>query len=238
MIVESRGDGVHDVIGHGGVDFAGQLDEARGEIEFARLPGKIIRIDGDAVSAKAGAGVEGHEAEGLGRGASMTSQMSIPMRRLSIFSSLTSAMLTQRKMFSSSLAISAARVELTGNDARDNLRVKPLRGAAARRIYAADDFGNLRQAKLFVAGIFAFGRKGEKEIARDIFRFRGGSDGAVQAALFEDGQHKLFGGAGIGRGFENDQLAPLQMGLDGDAPSVRRRRDRARGAHPRELARR
>ena len=40
--------------------------------------------------------------------ASTTSQMSMPIRSLSIASSLTSAMLTERKMFSSSLVISAA----------------------------------------------------------------------------------------------------------------------------------
>ena len=38
----------------------------------------------------------------------MTSQMSMPIRSDRIASSLTSAMLTERKMFSSSLAISAA----------------------------------------------------------------------------------------------------------------------------------
>ena len=38
----------------------------------------------------------------------MTSQMSIPIRSARMASSLTSAMLTERKMFSSSLAISAA----------------------------------------------------------------------------------------------------------------------------------
>ena len=37
----------------------------------------------------------------------MTSQMSTPMRSARIASSLTSAMLTERKMFSSSFAISA-----------------------------------------------------------------------------------------------------------------------------------
>ena len=40
--------------------------------------------------------------------ASTTSQMSMPIRSARIASSLTSAMLTERKMFSSSLAISAA----------------------------------------------------------------------------------------------------------------------------------
>src|SRR5690606_10793878 len=40
-------------------------DEARGAVEFARLPGQVERINGNAVSAKSGAGIEGHEAERL-----------------------------------------------------------------------------------------------------------------------------------------------------------------------------
>ena len=64
---------------------------------------------------------------GLVAAASITSQMSMPMRALSIFSSFTSAMLTQRKMFSSSLAISAARVVLTGTTLADDRCVDSLR---------------------------------------------------------------------------------------------------------------
>jgi hypothetical protein len=45
---------------------------------------------------------------GLVDAASTTSQTSIPIRSARIASSLTSAMLTERKMFSSSLVISAA----------------------------------------------------------------------------------------------------------------------------------
>ena len=45
---------------------------------------------------------------GLVAAASTTSQTSIPMRLHSTASSLTRAMLTERKMFSSSFAISAA----------------------------------------------------------------------------------------------------------------------------------
>ena len=44
---------------------------------------------------------------GLVEAASTTSQMSMPMRSASIAISLTSAMLTERKMFSSSLESSA-----------------------------------------------------------------------------------------------------------------------------------
>ena len=46
--------------------------------------------------------------KGLVAAASTTSQTSIPIRSQSIASSLTSAMLTERKMFSSSFASSAA----------------------------------------------------------------------------------------------------------------------------------
>ena len=46
--------------------------------------------------------------------ASTTSQMSMPIRSHRIASSLTSAMLTERKMFSSSLVISAASGVVTG----------------------------------------------------------------------------------------------------------------------------
>jgi hypothetical protein len=46
--------------------------------------------------------------------ASMTSQMSIPMAAYTSFSSLTSAMLTLRKIFSSNFVASATRHDETG----------------------------------------------------------------------------------------------------------------------------
>src|SRR6516225_1524116 len=54
--------------GHAGVDLARELDEARGDAVFPRLPGEIEGVDGDAMPAEPGAGIEGHEAEGLGLG--------------------------------------------------------------------------------------------------------------------------------------------------------------------------
>ena len=50
------------------VDLAGQLDEARREVELARLPGEVEGVDRDAVAAEAGAGLERREPERLGRG--------------------------------------------------------------------------------------------------------------------------------------------------------------------------
>src|SRR5579885_244306 len=153
--------------------------------------------------------------KGLVAAASMTSQMSIPMRMPRSLSSFTRAMLTQRKMFSRSLVISAARVELTGN-ARDDLRVEGLGGASAGRIEAADNLGNLREAELLVARILALGRKGEEEVRRDVFAFRSGGDRTLETALFEDGEDKLLGGARVRGGFEGDKLAALQMRLNRD----------------------
>src|SRR6202035_2675028 len=47
---------------------------------------------------------------------------------------------------------------------RDDLGVKRGSGAATGRIDPSDDLGDLREAVLFVAGIFAFGRKREIKI--------------------------------------------------------------------------
>jgi len=61
-------------------------------------------------------------------------------------------MLTQRKMFSRSLAISAARVVLTErHEPQPGRREKSPRGRWG--IDAANDLGDLRQAELFVAGM-------------------------------------------------------------------------------------
>ena len=117
------------------------------------------------------------------------------------------------------------------HDTRNNLRVNRLRGAAARRIHAADDLGNLRQPELLVAGIFALRRKRQKEIAGDIFVFRTGRDRAVQAALLQDRQNQLFGRAWIGCGFENNQLTLLQMRLDRNGGLLDVSTDPVRGAH-------
>jgi hypothetical protein len=60
-------------VGHGGVDFAGQLDEAGAEVELLGLPGEIEGIDGDAMAAQTGAGIKAWKPKGLVLAASMTS---------------------------------------------------------------------------------------------------------------------------------------------------------------------
>ena len=153
------------------------------------------------------------------------------MRRQSCFSSFTSAIFTQRKIFSSSFTISAARVRADRHHARNDLRVQPCGRAPARRIDAADDFGNLRQAELLVAGIFALGRKGQIEIGRRHFPRRPVRDRALQAALFENRQHEFFGRARIGGALEHDQVdCAAGAARSPCAVSVPRSSDPARGA--------
>src|ERR1700730_4381946 len=157
MIVEGRGDGIHYVVRHGDVNFTGQFDEARCEIIFARLPGKIEWIHGNAVSAESWARIERHEAEGLGGGS------------VDNFPDIHAHTQAEHLEFVDQCDVDAAKdifQELghfrsaRGAD-RDHfchyLRVESKRGTAAWRIDPADDFGNLRQAILLVSRIFSFG---------------------------------------------------------------------------------
>src|SRR6185437_4409453 len=66
--VERLSHALDDEVWHAGVDFARELDKARVKIELPRLPGKIERIDGDAVAAKARPGIKRMESERLAFG--------------------------------------------------------------------------------------------------------------------------------------------------------------------------
>ena len=120
------------VVGHALVDLGGQLDELGVEIVLPGLPGQVVRIDRDAVAADARARVKGMKPKGLLEAASITSQMSMPMRSQSRASSLTRAMLTLRKMFSSSLVSSAARGRRDDADVRRDVLQQARRPVARR----------------------------------------------------------------------------------------------------------
>ncbi len=69
LVLVQRQRGLLDhIVGHVGVDFARQLDEARAEVELLGLPGEIKRVDGDAVPAESRAGIKRLKTEGLGLG--------------------------------------------------------------------------------------------------------------------------------------------------------------------------
>ena len=216
VAVQGFGDGIDDVIGHGSIDFAGQLDETSGEIVFAGFPGKIIRIDGNAVAAQTRTGIKRHEAERLGGGGVDDFPDVDVHARSQKFEFVDEGDVDAAKNIFEQLGHFRGARGADGNDFGDHLGVDGESGAAAGRIDAADDFGNLRQAILLVAGIFAFRGKGQEKVGGNIFAFDAGGDGAAQTAFFENREDQFFGGAGISGGFENDELAALQIGLNRD----------------------
>ena len=96
------------------VDLPGELDELRVEVVLARLPGEVERIDGRQWPPSPGPGLKRMKPNGFVPAASTTSQTSRFMRSHNCASSLTRAMLTERKMFSSSFTSSAASGDDTG----------------------------------------------------------------------------------------------------------------------------
>src|SRR6266404_6204668 len=65
LAIQRVRDTMHNVLGHGGVDLACKLDEARVFAILSRFPRKVEWIDWDAVTPKAGTRIERHKAKWL-----------------------------------------------------------------------------------------------------------------------------------------------------------------------------
>ena len=174
------------MVGHRRIHFAGELDEARGEIVFASLPGQIVRIDRDAVAAEAGAGIKGHEAERLCGGAIDNFENVKVHAQAKLLEFIHERDIHAAENIFEQLHHFGGARGADGNHFRDDLRVESRGGASAGRIHATHYFGNLREAELFVARIFTLRREGEIEIGRDVFAAVAVGDRAAQAALFEN----------------------------------------------------
>ena len=136
---------------------------------------------------------------GLVAAASTTSQTSMPIRSQRIASSLTSAMFTERKMFSSSLVSSAdSGVETATTSSQTSL--VELDGPAQALVgQPADDLGRVAQRVVGAARVDPLGREGEEEVAP-----------GRQAGLLQQRGEALARGAGVGGRLEHHQLARLQ----------------------------
>ncbi len=100
-------------------------------------------------------------------------------------------------------------MQLTGTTFDTICAYIPAAARPLRVVGAAHDFRNLRQPELLVARILALGRKGQIKIRGNIGRFP--AHRALQPAFFENGEHQLFGCAGVSGAFEHDQLVSLQV---------------------------
>ena len=132
----------------------------------------------------------------------MASQTSMPRSRANMASSLTSAMLTWRKVFSSSLVSSASRVPDDRHRRVDDVVEEPLHRRQRGVVDARDDLRGVLEAPGGVAGVDALGAVAEVEVRA----------GPQARALLEDRRDQLLGGARVGGRLQDDR---------GPAPEVR-----------------
>ena len=128
---------------------------------------------------------------GFVRAASTTSHTSMCIRSHISASSLTSPMFTARKVFSSSLTISATRVELTGTIVSIAVPYSAAGELGAVRREAADHLRHVVGLERRVARIDALGRERQEEVLA-----------RLQAVRLEQRLHDLLGRPRIGRGLE------------------------------------
>src|SRR5579875_2270276 len=125
--------------------------------------------------------------KGLVAALSITSQISMPILWHSSLSSFTSAIFTQRKIFSSSLVISAARVELTGTTRATICAYRLAAAFPLAPFTPPTTFGICARPKCLLPG----------------------------SSRFQNGQHQFLGGSRIGGAFQHDELLALQMRSNG-----------------------
>ena len=203
LVVERLGHLRDDVVRHRGVHLAGQLDEARPDPVLGGLPREVERVERDAVSAQARAGVEGREAKRL---------------RLGRFDDLpdVDTHLVERDLqlvdqgdvdraidVLEQLARLGDARRRDRNDLVDGRRVEGDRDLGRDGLDAADHLGNRAGVELRVARILAFGREGQQEVG-----------GALQAGGLEDRLDLFVGRAGIRGRLEDDELAGPQALCD------------------------
>ena len=188
MLVERRDHSSDHVGRHARVDLAGELDEAGCDVEFARLPGEVKRIDRDAMPAEARAWVKWHEAEGLRLGGvdhlpdvdvhDVVDQLQLIHERNVDCS---------KDIFGQLHRLGRPRRRYR-NCAREERLVERLGERKRARPVATDDLRDRRRTVFNVARVLAFWREGEKKI-----------DSAAKPGLLQDGLDDFFGRSWIGR---------------------------------------
>ena len=191
---------IDDVFRHCPVHLAGELDEAGVDAVFARFPSEIERIDGDAVTAEAGARIEGGEAEGLGGGGAddfpdvdvhrvgddleFVDDADID-RAVDIFEQLGEF----RDLGGGD------RHHLVERSAVERDSLPPAGGRVA-----SDDFGDVGGGELWISGIFALGGiDDENGLAGN------------ETSGFDARDNFLVGGAGVGGAFEAENGAGFEI---------------------------
>jgi len=212
LVVESGGDVVDDEVGHAGIDFAGEFDEAGAEVELLGFPGEVEGIDGDAMASEAGAGVEGLEAEGLGFGGvddfvDVDAHAHAELLELVDERDVDAAVDVFKQLghFSDG---GAADADGAAEDGAIHGGGEIRGGLAA----SADHLGNVVAGDGVVAGVFAL--RGKDYVDAGLVSAASNLE-TVGVSLFEERDHDLFSGAGVSGALKHDELALMDMGGEG-----------------------
>ncbi len=167
----------------------------------AGFPREVVRVDGDAVSSDAGAGVERDEPEGFGRG----SRDDVP--------DVDTQLVANDGHFVRERAVDDPegvfedfrhfRLPRAFDDVDGRIEhgfIQFARDSRTLRRASADDFRRVFGLVARVAGVDSFGREGEMDVASD-----------DEARLFEERPEDFVGGPGVGRGFEHDEHRTVKV---------------------------
>ena len=200
MFVQSQAHFADDVVGHMGVYFACQLDEAGVYAVFARFPSQVERVDGDTVTAQARTGIVGNEAERFGcRGGDDFVNIDIHFVgddfHLVHQADVHGAVDVFQKLGQLGGFGGAYRYDFV-----DGRLIQRDTDFQTSRGMTADDFRDGTGFKIRVARVFAFRRVHQEHVFTDF-----------QAAFFNARQQFFFGCAGIGGGFQRQHLTGAQV---------------------------
>ncbi len=193
---------LHPVMGHVGVDLAGQLDEAGLVGQRAQLPGEIVGVHRDAVAAQPRAGRELHEAEGLG-GRGVDDLPSVQPQFVAHEQQLVSQADVHRTEGVLEKLDHLGRVGRgDGDQGLDGCAVAGHGHLQAGGGHAADDLGRVVGGPVRAPRVHPLRREGQEELFAHF---------QLLTISAQPGQQHLGGGARIGGRFQHHQHARVQM---------------------------
>ncbi len=208
MAVQPVGELIDDKVWHVDVDFAGQFDETSAEVELTCLPREVERVNGDAVTAESGAWIKGLETERFGLCCvddlvDVDAHTHTQLLELVHQCDVHAAVDVLEQLGHLSHGGAADR-----HHAPEDGAVKGASKFGGNGAASAHNLGNIVPGNRIITGVFALGRKGHVDTA-GVRRAR--DPQAAGVASFKQRYHDFFGSAGIGRAFEDDELAVAQV---------------------------
>jgi len=201
VAVEGGGNLEGHPVGHHHVDVARGMDHGEVEVEFF---GDVLEVEGierDAVATDAGTGVEGLETVGFGLGGidhlpDVDVHFSAEQRHLVDEADVDEPVGVLQDLDHLGCLGRTDRI-----DGVDGVAVDGGADSQSFVAHGAQYLGGIAGAKLLVARIYPFGREGEPEVGA-----------LLESRLrFEDREHEILGGGGIGGALEADEATAFHV---------------------------